>query len=545
MANEEQLRLLQQGVKAWNKNCKWAEDNPLAADLSGADLSGADLTRAYLRGANLSGADLTRAKLTGAALRGASLLGARLREADLSGAFLREAKLTGADLTRAKLTGADLTGADLSEANQANVSKTILERAHPSVRSMKHLRSHWLITNLTDANLSGAKLTQADLSGADLTRAYLGQANLSGAFLRKAKLTGAHLLGADLTRAKLTKATFYNADLSEAKLIQADLSGADLTRANLRGANLSGADLSGANFYMATLTQADLSGADLQEAKLIQANLWEATLTGADLQEAHLMNALLQQADLQGANLTNAKLIGATLVNTNLRCANLTGASIFGISAWKVDLTEAVQTNLIISDWDEPAVTVDDLEVAQFIYLLLNRQKLRNVIDTITSKGVLILGRFTPERKVVLDAMADEVRKYNLLPIIFDFDRSTNRDFTETIKILAGLSLFVIVDITNPKSAPLELQATVPDYQIPFVPIIQHGEEPFSMFRDLPKYDWLLKPVVTYPSIEKLLQHFKPAVIDRAIEKHKEIQKQKLEQIDMLSIESFTSQNES
>jgi hypothetical protein len=95
------------------------------------------------------------------------------------------------------------------------------------------------------------------------------------------------------------------------------------------------------------------------------------------------------------------------------------------------------------------------------------------------------------------------------------------------------------VDITNPKSAPLELQATVPDYQIPFVPIIQQGEHPFSMFQDLPKYDWMLKPVVTYPSVEVLLQHFKPAIIDRALQKHKELQRQRLEQIELLSIESF------
>ena len=34
------------------------------------------------------------------------------------------------------------------------------------------------------------------------------------------------------------------------------------------------------------------------------------------------------------------------------------------------------------------------------------------------------------------------------------------------------MSRFVIVDITNPKSAPLELQAIVPEYMIPFVPIL-------------------------------------------------------------------------
>jgi hypothetical protein len=31
---------------------------------------------------------------------------------------------------------------------------------------------------------------------------------------------------------------------------------------------------------------------------------------------------------------------------------------------------------------------------------MLNNQKVRDVIDTITSKAVLILGRFTDERKI-------------------------------------------------------------------------------------------------------------------------------------------------
>ena len=83
--------------------------------------------------------------------------------------------------------------------------------------------------------------------------------------------------------------------------------------------------------------------------------------------------------------------------------------------------------------------------------------------------------------------MAEELRRRNLLPIVFDFERSEARDFTETIKILAGMCLFVIADITNPKSAPLGLQATVPDYQIPFVPILQEGEGRLSMFDDLKK----------------------------------------------------------
>jgi hypothetical protein len=35
------------------------------------------------------------------------------------------------------------------------------------------------------------------------------------------------------------------------------------------------------------------------------------------------------------------------------------------------------------------------------------------------------------------------------------------------------------------RSSPLELQGIVPDYQVPVVPIIHEGEEPFAMYRDL------------------------------------------------------------
>jgi hypothetical protein len=53
------------------------------------------------------------------------------------------------------------------------------------------------------------------------------------------------------------------------------------------------------------------------------------------------------------------------------------------------------------------------------------------------------------------------------LPIVFNFDKPEMKDFTETVRLLAGLSKFVIADITNPKSAPLELQATVPEIMAP------------------------------------------------------------------------------
>jgi hypothetical protein len=109
-----------------------------------------------------------------------------------------------------------------------------------------------------------------------------------------------------------------------------------------------------------------------------------------------------------------------------------------------------------------PRGPVDNLEVAQFIYLLLKNQQIRNVIDTITSKVVLILGRFTPERKAVLDAIRDELRKRDYLPVVFDFEKPSHCDLTETVSTLAHMAKFVIADLTDAKSLPQELASIVP-----------------------------------------------------------------------------------
>ena len=104
--------------------------------------------------------------------------------------------------------------------------------------------------------------------------------------------------------------------------------------------------------------------------------------------------------------------------------------------------TEAIRKSLIITPHNQPTITVDNLEVAQFIYLLLNNEKIRDVINTIGKKGVLILGRFTRERKAVLNAVREELRRLDYVPMLFDFEKPTDKDFTETIMTLAETEPF-------------------------------------------------------------------------------------------------------
>jgi uncharacterized protein YjbI with pentapeptide repeats len=531
MADQSHLDILQQGVEAWNS---WREQKPsVRTDLSGANLSEADLSGAFfsatynaeefrpatnLSGANLFGADLSRADLSGANLSEADLSGANLSEADLSGADLSGAYLSGANLTRSILVKANLSGADLSGA---------LRRVERNARN-----AEWSNYGNDDVYIPAANLSEVDLSGAFLSA--------TSTYNEKKDRRAADLSGANLSRASLRSADLVGVSLVRADLSRANLREADLSTANLDGANLSRARLLRADLTEAFLSRANLSKAYLHDAHLHDVHLSEADLSGANLSGAYLSEADLSGADLSGANLSGANLTRSILVKANLERATLEGCRVFGISAWSLKLEGATQHSLNVSDVEEPAVMVDNLEVAQFVYLLLNNEKIRDVIDTIGEKGVLILGRFTEERKPVLDAIRDRLRELGFVPMMFDFERATKRDFTETIKTLAGLSRFVIADITNPRSSPLELQATMPDYMIPFVPIIHEDEEPFAMFRDLQqKYgEWVLD-VLEYDSAANLQERLYKAVVKPALDKSNQLIFKKAEAIHTRHINEY------
>lgn len=481
--DEEAISYLKQGATAWNEWRKKNRDRKFAfywTELSNLNLGGADLSGVDFVGTDLSGSDFKGANFSTSNLSNADLSASDLKEATLS-----EANLRGVKFRRANLSWADLRDSDLSE-----------------------------------ADLSGALLIGADLSWAIIKDAVLCDTD----FGKTKLLNQQDFVGASLVEAKLCGSDFSRADLTEVHL-----SGADLTEVVLNGAKLNHADLRGANF-----TEAQIVGADLSEANLSHANLADAALISSNLTGANLHFADLSCADLSEANLAFASLVG-----TNLEATNLSGCRIYGISAWDVVGAARSQSDLVITPDGEPAVTVDNLEVAQFVYLLLKNEKIRDVINTVGKKGVLILGRFTPERKAVLDAIRNELRRLNYVPILFDFERPTDKDLTETIMTLAGLSLFVVADITNPKSAPLELQATVPNYMTPLVPIIQKGEEPFSMFEGLQrKYDWVIDTLV-YDSLASLMKGFKKAVVEPALEKRNELVRRKAENLPLRDISEY------
>jgi hypothetical protein len=254
-----------------------------------------------------------------------------------------------------------------------------------------------------------------------------------------------------------------------------------------------------------------------------------------------LFRANLAGSDLARTNLTSATLDQASLVEASLEDAVLSRCRVYGVSCWSSRGTPRNQDDLVITaPWRQDTITVDDIRVAQFVHLLLENPQIRTVIDTVAQKGVLILGRFTADRKIVLDGLRNALRQRNLVPFVFDFERPTTRDFSETVLILAGMSLFVIADITNPRSAPMELQVTVPNYMVRYVPILEEGEQAFSMLRDLQgKFDWVL-PELIYDNVSTLLEKLDLAIIGPALDAVKRIAERRVRPVAPRHIRDFT-----
>lgn len=245
----------------------------------------------------------------------------------------------------------------------------------------------------------------------DLTGINVGRGRFDGVNLRDANLAGAFF-----GKCQLANADFTNAVLGSARFHRCSLQRALFKEVSASHVSFFGSDMTEGQFDGSTFWFAELDGAILEGAKLRRANLSYSSCT----------NTSFRKADLTGANLSCA-----SFVRTGFEEASLSDSLVYGVSVWDARMAGASQSNLVITPENQPLISVDNLEVAQFIYLLLKNERIRDVISTIAKKAVLILGRFSDDRKEILDAIANALRQRDYLPIIFDFERSQERDFTE------------------------------------------------------------------------------------------------------------------
>jgi hypothetical protein len=344
--------------------------------------------------------------------------------------------------------------------------------------------------------------------------------------LRGIHLAGYHLRGIDLRGVRLDGATLARADLRQAhlekaSLVKANLIGAALSWIHAAGADFSGADLSESKIRSGDLRRAWFNSASLEHANLERADFTGAKLIGAEVDGADLTQTRFDKADLTRARLDLAILDGTSLLGTRLRGASVGGAHIRHVlTNSKTDQRSLlVDVHYVPERRAGPVVLfteIDDVRLAQFYDAIEEHGSVASLINAGAKRVVLILGRFLPRRKRVLDRLAAALQARGKIPVIFDFPGPEEREISDTVRFIAGMSQFIVVDMTKASSVPLELQSTIPDLMVPVLPIIESGHDVFAMFSDLQRRYFWVQPMARYKDAAQLVHYVDEAIIARA-----------------------------
>jgi len=255
-------------------------------------------------------------------------------------------------------------------------------------------------------------------------------------------------------------------------------------------------DFSGMTLDGISIHTAFAEGLKIENAIIENCHFEEGDFSRASFRGTRFRNTRFNKTIFTGAGFRNT-----TFINCNLNRVNLTGADfrvreisktvVYGVSAWDLrTCDQSRQSRLVIEkthdlysdliEQEKIPWMVDDIELAQFIHYLSNHRKIRDTLNILNDRGVLLLGRFHNGGLTRLDRISQWFRHHGYLPMIFDFERPDSLSFTETIITMAGLSKFVIADLSGP-SVPAELQGI---FNILNKPLLVFGN-PYALLPDL------------------------------------------------------------
>lgn len=257
-------------------------------------------------------------------------------------------------------------------------------------------------------------------------------------------------------------------------------------RLNFSGMNLSGVFISKAFAEGLNLRDSLFDGSTFDEGDFSRADF-----SGATFRNTKFFKSILTEANFDGATFVNCNLNRVNLSGASFHLKEITETVVYGIAAWDLETSEETkQSKLVIEktydlysnliDQGKVPMTVDDIELAQFVYYLSNHKKMRATLNIMNDRGVLLLGRFKDGGLERLYSMREWFQGKGYMAMIFDFARPDNLSLTEAVVTMAGLAKFVVVDLSG-SSVPAELQSILSQIK---KPVLAFGD-PYSLFPDL------------------------------------------------------------
>jgi len=294
--------------------------------------------------------------------------------------------------------------------------------------------------------------------------------------------------------------------------------------------DFSGLELTGVSIFAAFAEGLTIKNAIFKDVVIEEGDFSRANFSGSTFINTRFNKTILSDACFDGAVFVNCNLNRVNLSDANFSVKEIRETVVYGISSWGLNVSEdSIQSKLIIektygfySDFlknKRIPMMVDNIELAQFVYYLTDHKKMRDTINILNDKGVLLLGKFKHGGLERLYNLRQWFSDRNYMPMIFDFDRPDGMDFTETIVTMAGLSKLIVTDLSG-DSVPHELHAILSTFTKPV--IAYHDGNPYSMVRDLKRKNAYFQEI-SYDGTEQDLLNQLPDAVNNADKDNKEI----------------------
>jgi hypothetical protein len=225
--------------------------------------------------------------------------------------------------------------------------------------------------------------------------------------------------------------------------------------------DFSGADLSGLEIYRAFAEGIHLRGTIFEGTHFEEGDFSRADFSGAKFRNTKFNKTILTGANFDGATFVNCNLNRVMLAGASFAVCEITETVVYGIAAWDLNIPPGTKQSKLVFDKSyelysdivargTSPLEVDNIELAQLMYYLTDHKRMRQMLNLLNSKGVLLLGRFRDDGLAGLYKIRDRLKQRGYMGLIFDFDRPDGLDFLEVVVTMAGLSRFVIADLSGP-----------------------------------------------------------------------------------------------
>jgi len=378
-------------------------------------------------------------------------------------------------------------------------------------------------------NFRGWTLQHVDFSGNTFHHCDFSESTISGCDFSRSVLDNCTFNRSTIQKCSMLHTRFEHTSAIGARFTLTHLQFANLRYVNFNDASFSGGCLMNSDMYVAhfenahfhhlqmgwtKITDGHFNGARFISAKLEEVQFKDVELRGAHFEDADACGARFLYVKMQHSSWINACLRHAHFFEVCCDGAVFDRCKILGIGICRVSGKPSLQRDLNCGGDKEPLL-VDDLRLAPFIHELRYEDGFGRFADALTSKVVLILGRFSDARMPLLERIHGRLRALGYIPQLIKFPCDGLLDPGSVVNIAAMCSRFVIADVSDAREVIREVVGILSQLRPVVVkPIMEVGQvEPISFVWEKRSQRIHLLPPYEYPDADTLIANLSSAII--------------------------------